>query len=103
MMYRQRRAGIIIEAHAYALECALVGIVVAIDNFLRSDAFFVGGDKYTHAMLVRAANEDHVFLLCAEIAHIHIRRKISASEMSEMDIPIRVRQRRRYKSSFMCI
>ena len=77
-------AAVMVERNAEAVESIADEGVVAVYQFLRTDAFLAGADGDGHAMLVAATDEDYVIAAQPAPAHIEIGRQISSGQVSEM-------------------
>lgn len=74
-------AAVYVERDTELLERVLYQVVVAVDNLLHGDALFACADGHRHAVFVRAANEDDVLLLQAQVAYVDVRRDIDTGKV----------------------
>ena len=80
----RRGARVDVERHAEALERTLDEAVVAIDDLLRGNTLLAGLDRDGHAVLVAAADRDHVAALQAQVACVDIRRYVDSRQVADM-------------------
>ena len=87
----KRRAGVIVEVDTEAFECGLVRLVVLVHDGLRRGLLLLRGDGDGDAVFVRSADMQHITALQPLVADEDIGRDITAGEMAEMDMAVRVR------------
>ena len=90
MMDLGGRTRIDIEAYAEVRKRALDQLVITIDHLLGRDTLLTGADGYRHAVLVRTANEKHLFAFEAQIAGVNVRRNIHSCQVTDMDRTVRI-------------
>ncbi len=74
--------------------------MIAVDHFLRGNAFFAGFDSDRHAVLIRSADEKDFLAFRPEITHINIGRDIDSCQVPDMDGAVGIGQGRSYRSPF---
>ena len=77
--------------------------MIAIYDILRGNALLTGtnGDGYT--VLIRTADEQHLSLLQAEVAHIDVSGDIHTSQVTDMHTAISVWERRRHRRTLVSL
>ena len=80
--------GIDIKRDAELLERLFDHRVITVNNILRGDTFLAGTDGDRYSMLIATANEDHIFLLQAQVSDIDVCRHIYASQMTDMNTTV---------------
>ena len=91
VMDGKRCAGIIVEVDTELLERGLVRGVILVDDRFRCGLLLLRGDGDGDAVFVRTADMQHVTALQPLIADEDIGGNITAGEMAEMDMAVRVR------------
>ena len=66
--------------------------MVAVYHFLNGDALLAGADCYGHSVLVATADEHHLLLLQAQIAHVDVGRNIHAGKVADVYATVGIRQ-----------
>ena len=92
-------AAIDVEGDAEALEAVLDEVVIAVDDFLNSDALFASSNSNGNAVFITAADEDALATFQTKIAGIDVSRHVNASQMADMYRSVRIRQSGRNRSS----
>ena len=80
----RRGARVDVERHAEPFERRFNQLVIAIDDLLGRDALFAGLDGDGHAVLVAAADRDHVVSFQAQVARVDVRRDIDARQVADV-------------------
>ena len=75
-------------------------VMVAVHDILRGHALLAGLDGDGHAVLVGAADEEHLLAVVAQVARVDVGRDIDASEVADVDGAVGVGQGRSNRVSF---
>ncbi len=86
-----RGSGVDVEGDAEVLERLLDDVMVAVHDVLRGHALLAGLDGDGHAVLVGAADEEHLLAVVAQIARVDVGRDIDAGEVADVDGTVGVR------------
>lgn len=81
-----------VERDTELLERVLDDLMIAVADILRCNPFFFGTNGDGHSVLVATADEDHVLLLQAKIAHIDVGRNIYPGEVSDVHTAVGIGQ-----------
>ncbi|OPZ81765.1 MAG: hypothetical protein BWY77_00489 [bacterium ADurb.Bin431] len=92
VLHRCRGARKVVETHAEPGKGVVMVGPVFVDDLLGRHPRLFSGDGDGHAVLIGAADIDHIALFEALVAHIDVRRQISPGEVAEMDRPVGVGQ-----------
>ena len=85
-------AAVDVEAYSELLEALLYHRVVAVYHVLGRDALFLGAYGDGHSVLVATADEHHLLLLQAQIAHVDVCRHVDSGQVSDVDSTVGVWQ-----------
>ena len=94
--------GIVVKAHPEPLEGGAVELVVAVDDLLRRDLLLLGRDRDRHTVLVGTTHEDDVALPGALEPDIDVRGEIGSGEVTEVDLPVGIREGRGDENALVC-
>jgi len=98
-MQGKRCPRVVIEAHPEFIKCSLVCRMITIDNCPGCALFHLRRDCDRNTVFIGAANEEHISLLRALIAYIHICWKVRSCKMTEVNISVGIWQRRCYQNA----
>ena len=73
--------------------------MIAVYDVLRRASLLFGTDGDRHAVLVRASDENHIFVLGSQISHIDVGRDIDARQMPYMHRAVGVWQGRCHRGT----
>ena len=93
-------ASVGVEGDAEALERLLDEFVVAVDHLLRGAVLLAGTYGDGHAVLVGAADEEHVTLAQPEVTHIDVGGHVDAGQVTYVHAAIGIGQRGRDQRTF---
>ena len=96
----RRGARIDVERHAEPFERTLDEVVVAVDDLLGRDPLLARLDRDRHAVLVAAADRQHVAPAAAQIARVDVGRDVDPRQMTDMHRPVGIGERRRHQIAF---
>ena len=91
-----RGAAIDVERDAELSKRVLDNLVVSVHNILRGDTLLASLDGDGYTMLVAASDEHHILALSTQVTNINVGRNINTRQMSDVDRPVGIRQRRGY-------
>src|SRR5690606_35632689 len=103
MMDFRRRAVIDVEGNPKAVKTLRNLRMVFVYNLLRTNTFFLSFYRDGCAMLIRAANMQHIVTVEALKTSKDIRRNIGSCQMSDMEESVCIRQCGSYSKSFGCL
>ena len=92
-------AAVDVERDAEVAERLADDLVVAVHDILGRAALFLGADGDGHAVLVAAADEEHVLALQAQVADVDVGGYVDAGQMADVDGAVGVGQGARHESS----
>ena len=96
MVNRKGSAAEIIETDPETLEIIADMHVPFVDNLARMHALLVGGERYRHAMFIRAADIDHIAAVHPAEPHENVGGKVRSGDMSQVKRPVGIGQRAGY-------
>jgi len=74
--------------------------VVAIDDILRRNAFFLGLNRNRHAVLVGTTDKQHFLAAHSQIADVGVGGDVDAGKVTDVDRAVSVWQGRSYRVTF---
>ena len=86
-------AAIDVVGDAQALEGGLVGVVVAVDDFLGRDALLEGRERDGHAVFVRSADIKDGLATQAHIADVDVGGKIGPGDVAKVNVAVGIGER----------
>ena len=85
-------AAVDVERDAEFFERVLDKLVIAVHDGLRGDALLAGADGHGHTVLVATADEAHIALFEAEIAHVDVGRYVHTCQVADVHTAVGIGQ-----------